>query len=264
MRQAVQVRVKGEHIRSLREERGYNLVEFAEKAGISPSYLSELERGAKRPSLKTLDKIASVLYVPREAIVEISLEGPGLGFGDRVRFAREKKGMTISTLAKEVQLSAAYLAEIEKNKTMPAVSTIKKLAQVLGVPETVLLAENSALGLKLKLIREEQGLTQAALAEKATVSPGLIAQIEQGKVQPSFKSIEKIAGVLGVSPCFFVLDNENLEAILPAFSPELRELLQQPNVQAVLRVICHMNEKELQFVLNFIKLFKQAGLPDYQ
>lgn len=258
------MKVKGEQIRSLREERGYNLVDFAGKAGISPSYLSELERGAKRPSLKTLDKLAKVLRVPRESIVEMSGEGPGLGFGDRVRFAREKQGMTISSLAKEVQLSAAYLAEIEKNKVMPAVSTIKRLASVLGVPETVLLAENSALGLKLKLIREEQGLTQAALAQKAGVSPGLVAQIEQSKVQPSFKSIEKISGVLGVSPCFFVLDNENIEAMLPAFSPELRNLLQEPNVQSILRVVCHLNEKELQFILNFIKLFKQSSLPEFE
>lgn len=257
------MKIKGEYIRQLREERGYNLVEFAEKAGISPSYLSELERGAKKPSLKTLDKIAGVLNVARESIVEVSPEGSGLTFGDRVRFAREKNGFTIGALAEKVNLSTAYLAEIERNKVMPAVSTIKLLARELGVPETVLLAENSSLGLKLKLIREEHGLTQAGLAGKAGVSPGLIAQIEQGKVQPSFKSIERISGVLGVSPCFFVLDNENIEAMLPAFSPDLRRLLQQPNVQAVLRVICHLNENELQFVLNFIKLFKQANLPDF-
>lgn len=257
------MKIKGEYIRRLREERGHNLVEFAEKAGISPSYLSELERGAKKPSLKTLDKIAGVLNVAREAIVEVSLEGSGLGFGDRVRFAREKKGLTLNSLAEMVNLSAAYLAEIEKNKVMPAVSTIKHLAQELGVPESVLLAENSSLGLKLKLVREEHGMTQAGLAGEAGVSPGLIAQIEQGKVQPSFKSIEKISDVLGVSPCFFVLDNENIEAMLPAFSPDLRQLLLQPNVQAVLRVICHLNDRELQFVLNFIKLFKQSDLPDF-
>ncbi|MGB9905066.1 MAG: helix-turn-helix domain-containing protein, partial [Desulfotomaculales bacterium] len=38
--------VKGEKIRAVREQRGCTLEELSRRAGLSPSYLSEIERGA--------------------------------------------------------------------------------------------------------------------------------------------------------------------------------------------------------------------------
>lgn len=253
------MKIKGDKIRALREERGLTLIQFAAKAKVSTSYLSELERGTKQPSLKTLEKIALALNVPREAIVDITLESDGISFGDKLQLARKKSNLSVNDLAGLVQLSVGYLSEIEKGKIVPAVATINRLAKALEVPVASLLTENSALGMKLRNVRDEMGYTQASLANQAGVSAGLVAQIEQGKVQPSFKTVEKLAAVLGVSPCYFVLDNDNVESMLPAFSPQLLELLQQSNVQAVLRSICHLNEQELQFVLNFIQLFKKSS-----
>jgi len=257
------MKIKGEKIRLLREERGYTLQEFAQKANVSVSYLSELERGAKQPSLKTLDKLASALNLPREQLVDTTATDK-LGLGDKLRLARERKGLTLAQLAKELNLSAAYLSEIETGKVVPAVSTIRGLASQLEIPVPTLVGPTSSLGLKLRTMRDQQGLTQAALAEKAGVSPGLIAQVEQGKIQPSFKTVEKLSHVLGVSPCYFVLDNESVEEMLPAMNPELLKLLDHPNARAVLRLICHMNDKELQFVLNFIQLFKRSEVTDFE
>jgi transcriptional regulator with XRE-family HTH domain len=48
----------GQAIRTLREERGMTLETLAESAGISASYLSEVERGLKRPSSDVVAKIA--------------------------------------------------------------------------------------------------------------------------------------------------------------------------------------------------------------
>lgn len=254
------MKINGEKIRSYREERGLTLAELAQKADISISYLSELERGTKQPSLKSLNKISTALNIPREEIVAISIDSTMLNFGDKMRFAREKHGLTISETADRLGLSVQYISDIEKNKVIPAVSTIKSISKVLDVPVSVLLNGESSVGIKLKTIREEQGVTQVSLAEKADLSPGLITQIEKGKVQPSFKTIEKLSKVLGVSPCYFVLDNENIEEMLPAFSPQLRALLQDDNVQAVLRLVCHLSQDELQFVLNFIQLFKKSGV----
>jgi transcriptional regulator with XRE-family HTH domain len=254
------MKVKGDRIRKLRDEKGLTLSDLAQKSEISISYLSELERGTKQPSLKSLNKIATALNVPREEIVALSLESPALNFGDRTRFAREKRGLTLTETAERLGLSLQYISDIEKNKVVPAVSTIKNIAKVLDIPVSILLNGDSSIGIKLRTIREEQGVTQVKLAEMAALSPGLITQIEKGKVQPSFKTIEKLAKVLGVSPCYFVLDNENIEEMLPAFSQELRSLLQDDNVQAILRVVCHMNQKELQFVLNFIQMFKKSNI----
>lgn len=48
-------------IRRLREDRGLTMEALAESAGISTSYLSEVERGLKRPSTDVIAKVADAL-----------------------------------------------------------------------------------------------------------------------------------------------------------------------------------------------------------
>lgn len=45
--------VLGRKLRAVREDRGARLVDVAARAGISPQYLSEIERGRKEPSSET-------------------------------------------------------------------------------------------------------------------------------------------------------------------------------------------------------------------
>ena len=54
----------GSRIRHRRRQEGYKLVEFAEKCGISSSFLSQIERDQANPSISTLHDIAAVLGVP--------------------------------------------------------------------------------------------------------------------------------------------------------------------------------------------------------
>jgi transcriptional regulator with XRE-family HTH domain len=53
--------VLGSHLRQLRHERGERLVETADRAGISPQYLSEIERGLKEPSSEMIGAVAGAL-----------------------------------------------------------------------------------------------------------------------------------------------------------------------------------------------------------
>ena len=53
--------VLGRTLRELRHEQGERLVETAARAGISPQYLSEVERGRKDPSSEMLAAIAGAL-----------------------------------------------------------------------------------------------------------------------------------------------------------------------------------------------------------
>ncbi|ABB15388.1 helix-turn-helix domain-containing protein [Carboxydothermus hydrogenoformans] len=252
--------VKGNKIRELREERGLTLNELSKKAGLSISYLSEIERGSKKPSLKTIDKIAKALNVNKAQILETEQLEVSLTLGERIRLIREEKKLTISELAARVGISVSYLSEIERDTVNPSVATLRRIAEELGVSVADLMGKEHSLGYKLKKLREDMGLTQAELASQAGVSPGLIGQIEQGKVQPSLKTIEKLAEVLGTTPCYFILEQTSPEQMLNLMSPELRELLLNPNVQSLLSSICTLNEKELQFILNFIQLFKKSGV----
>ncbi|XVS67327.1 helix-turn-helix domain-containing protein [Actinosynnema sp. CA-299493] len=53
----------GRSLRAVREERGSRLVDVAERAGISPQYLSEIERGRKEPSSEMIAAVAGALGV---------------------------------------------------------------------------------------------------------------------------------------------------------------------------------------------------------
>jgi transcriptional regulator with XRE-family HTH domain len=51
------------NLRRLREAKGLSQEQFAEDAGIHRTYVSDLERGARNPTIRVVDKIASALGV---------------------------------------------------------------------------------------------------------------------------------------------------------------------------------------------------------
>ncbi len=53
----------GRSLRAIRDSRGSRLVDVAEQAGISPQYLSEIERGRKEPSSEMIAAVAGALGV---------------------------------------------------------------------------------------------------------------------------------------------------------------------------------------------------------
>ena len=55
--------VLGSRLRMLRSDRGETLAQTAERAGISPQYLSEVERGRKEPSSEMIAALAGALDV---------------------------------------------------------------------------------------------------------------------------------------------------------------------------------------------------------
>ncbi|MEV6771827.1 helix-turn-helix transcriptional regulator [Nocardia sp. NPDC051030] len=55
--------VLGEQLRSLRQQQGEKLTETAGRAGISPQYLSEVERGRKEPSSEMIAALAGALGI---------------------------------------------------------------------------------------------------------------------------------------------------------------------------------------------------------
>jgi len=55
--------VLGTRLRALRTDRDETLVQTADRAGISPQYLSEVERGRKEPSSEMIAALAGALGV---------------------------------------------------------------------------------------------------------------------------------------------------------------------------------------------------------
>ncbi|HEV8439502.1 MAG TPA: XRE family transcriptional regulator [Methylomirabilota bacterium] len=65
----------GQRIKAFRAERHLQQRQLAEKAGLTPSMLSQIESGRLTPSLPTLGKVAGALGVPIAALFEAAPNG---------------------------------------------------------------------------------------------------------------------------------------------------------------------------------------------
>lgn len=65
----------GKNINQLRMKSGITLSELAERAGISKSYLSSIERNLKQnPSIQVMEKIALVLKVDLKTLLKMDID----------------------------------------------------------------------------------------------------------------------------------------------------------------------------------------------
>ncbi|WP_108811838.1 helix-turn-helix domain-containing protein [Sphingorhabdus sp. Alg231-15] len=53
----------GKNLRKLRKAKGWSQEEFAFEAGIHRTYISDLERGARNPTITVVEKLAQALDV---------------------------------------------------------------------------------------------------------------------------------------------------------------------------------------------------------
>ena len=69
----------------------------------------------------------------------------------------------------------------------------------------------SKIGLRIKAIRKQKGLTQKELGERLNVSGAMIAQYETGKRKPKKETIEQIAKALDV-PSYDLLLRDSVDS----------------------------------------------------
>lgn len=65
----------GIRIKNLRQSKGMTQEELAEKMGISPKYLSSIERGKENPTLDTFVKLTEALHTEIAEVFNFSHEG---------------------------------------------------------------------------------------------------------------------------------------------------------------------------------------------
>lgn len=71
----------GERLRRIRHERGERLADVAGRAGLSPQYLSEVERGVKDPSSEVVAALAGALGVSVVDLTAMTVIDLGHGRG---------------------------------------------------------------------------------------------------------------------------------------------------------------------------------------
>lgn len=86
----------------------------------------------------------------------------------------------------------------------------------------------------------------------------LIGQLEKGKVYQSIKTKNKFG--IGSSVCSLIIEQEEVEEVIGAISPELRNLLYEPRVQTIIASIRSMEEEKVKLVLNFIDMLNNPKI----
>ena len=61
----------GEKLRFYRTERGLSQEQLAFKSHLTPSYIGQIERGVKSPTIKTLDKLINALDISYQDIFDL-------------------------------------------------------------------------------------------------------------------------------------------------------------------------------------------------
>lgn len=91
----------GERIRTLRKARGFSQESLALKAGLATSFLGEIERSGKKPTVDSVEKIAKALDI---SLAELFAEG----------FDRQKYAADTTVLDKIVFLVQDYPVEVQE------------------------------------------------------------------------------------------------------------------------------------------------------
>ncbi len=103
---------------------------------MSPSYISEIERGLKHPSLKTVQRIAAALQLPVSQLLEEGRSGkerhPALG--EKIRRRRSQQGLTQAALAEMTAVTPGLIGQIESGGTDPSLPLLEAIARALGLP----------------------------------------------------------------------------------------------------------------------------------
>ena len=60
----------GSNLKRLRLENGWSQEEFADRAGIHRTYVSDIERAARNPTITIVEKLAKPLSVSASALLE--------------------------------------------------------------------------------------------------------------------------------------------------------------------------------------------------
>lgn len=60
----------GSNLKRLRLEKGWSQEEFADRAGIHRTYVSDIERAARNPTITIVEKLAKPLRVSASTLIE--------------------------------------------------------------------------------------------------------------------------------------------------------------------------------------------------
>lgn len=115
--------------------------------------------------------------------------------GDVIRALRLAHGHTLTHLADQLSIDPGHLSHIEAGRRAGS-RRLDALSDALGVDVAVILGHLPPLA----ALRDAAGLTAPALAAHVGITPGQLADLEEGREYPSPRLASRIAVRLGIDP----------------------------------------------------------------
>ena len=170
--------------------------DLAQKLGVSTTVVSLWETGQTKPSKSTQKKIFEVLGHTSDG--ETILE-PEASVKTLLLTARRRLGLTQKDFADKLKVSQAAISVWEKGRSEPRPRTKKLLLKTLvkiskDISEET---ENENLAKWIAGHRRMHGMTQKELAKALRTSHSTISLWENGKVQPSPQTLNKLYSFFG-------------------------------------------------------------------
>lgn len=107
--------------------------------------------------------------------------------------------------------------------------------------------QQEGVGQRLRTERRARGLTQAELAERAGIALETVSRIEQGHTRPTIRTLDKIAGALGI-PVRDLFSGE--DATPPPAPPQPRS----PALRRLTEILPLLDDDAVQHLLGIARL----------
>ena len=136
-------------------------------------------------------------------------------FHEKLKVLRKKRGLTQEQIADEIGVNRGSYTNWENGKREPSFENLSMLACIFDVSIDFLLSEylevskerylkfkkekKKVFSERLKELRLKKGLTQTELGEKVGVKQSTFTNWENGKREPSYENLVKLADLLEVS-----------------------------------------------------------------
>ncbi|MFD0588369.1 helix-turn-helix domain-containing protein [Paenibacillus sp. GCM10027627] len=111
-------RLIGENIRALRKSKGLSQEQLALRADINASYMGQVERGEKNPTIDVLSKIAAALQTPLEKIVNVQGETSSVGAEEAARYADKIASQMTGLSIKEQEAVYKFVKQLVQFKEL--------------------------------------------------------------------------------------------------------------------------------------------------
>ena len=112
------------------------------------------------------------------------------------------------------------------------------------------------IGLKIREVRKDKGVTLNDLAKKVGVTASLISQVERGLADPSISTLKKVSDSLGISISSFF--HEGQDDLTIAYSPVVKKY-ERKILHPSEGVTYHLLSKNLKGKIEFLLAFYERG-----